>query len=162
MLALGLLSGVRSYALRMTRSRNSNLWQNVQAAENRADAQTGVLALVIGFGIQAITTVWTVSHAAPAPVNGWSWLVTAGWVFFPAAMVLLIDHEIQWFWVRHYLVRLARYDNSGMKNSRPNAIELEGYGRVIGEGREKHTDESDTDYLKRVWNLRHKHARLRD
>src|ERR1700744_3276570 len=76
-LAIGLLSGARSYALRMTRSGNTNSWQNVQAAENRADAQTGVVALVIGFGIQAITTIYIVGHASPLPSGGWSYVVTA-------------------------------------------------------------------------------------
>jgi hypothetical protein len=160
-LALGLLSGARHYALRMTRSGNSNSWQNVQAAENRADAQTGVLALAAGFAIQAATTIWTVGHSGPELSGGWSYLVTIGWVAIPAFAVWWVDRKSQWFWVRRYLIRLACYDNSGAKNRQPNAVELTRYGFVIGEGREQRKDESTADYLRRVWNLKHKHAQIR-
>jgi hypothetical protein len=161
-LALGLLGGARTFAMRMIRSGNSINWLNVQAAENRADAQTGVLALALGFAIQAGTTIWTVGHIAPALNGGWSYIVTIGWAAIPAALVWWADRKAKWFWVRRYLIRLARYDHLGAYNDRPDVRELTGYGFVLGEGREKHTDESDTNYLKRVWNLRHKHARLRD
>ncbi len=158
-LALGLLSGARPYALRMTRSGNTNSWQNVQAAENRADAQTGVLALVIGFGIQAITTVWIVGHPAPPLSGGWSYFITACWVVISVVIVLWLDRKTQWFWVRRFLVKLAHYDRYGVYNDQPDALELTRYGYVIGEGREKLPDESDEDYLRRVWNVKNKQTR---
>jgi hypothetical protein len=160
-LALGLLGGARTFAMRMIGSGNSISWLNVQAAENKADAQTGVLALALGFAVQAGTTIWTVGHAAPALSGGWSYLVAVGWAAFPAALVLWVDSKTKWFWVRRFLVRLARYDNLGTHNYRPDVRELVGYGRVLGEGRERRIDESDQDYLGRVWNLKHKHARIR-
>lgn len=155
-LALGLLSGAPAFAVRMVRSRNSNAWQCVQVAENRADAQTGVLALVIGFGIQAITTVWIVGHAGPSLSGGWSYLVTVCWVVIPAVIVWWLDRMTQWFWVRRYLVKLAHYGNDGIYRDRPDAHDLTLYGNVIGEGRHKLLDESDDDYLRRVWNVKNK------
>jgi hypothetical protein len=134
----------------------------VQAAENRADSQTGVLALALGFAIQAGTTVWTIGHAAPALSGGWSYLVAIGWAAIPAALVLWADRKSKWFWVRRYLIRLARYDRLGTHNDRPDVQELISYGRVLGEGRERRADESDQDYLSRAWNLKGKHARIRD
>jgi hypothetical protein len=157
-LALGLLSGAPRYAMRMMQSGNTNSWQNVQAAENKADAQVGVLAIALGFGIQAVTTIWTVGHAAPPLSGGWSYLVTAGWVVIPAIVVWWLDRKTQWLWVRRYLVKLAHY-HTGVHNDQPDTLELTRYGYVIGEGREKLPGESDADYLRRVWNLKHKHAR---
>ena len=152
-LALGLLSTPLKFALRMSRSGNSNLWQNVQAAENRADAQTGVLGLVAGFGIQAAATVWTVGHGSPPLSRGWSYLVTVAWIVLPAAAMLLLDRKTRWFWMRPYLASLARYDRFGTYSDNPNVRELAGYGRVIGEGREQIAGESDEDYLGRVWKI---------
>ncbi|MGO9187033.1 MAG: hypothetical protein ACLP8X_00990 [Streptosporangiaceae bacterium] len=161
-LALGLLSGAPRYAFRMMRSRNTNTWQNVLAAENRADAQVGVFALVIGFGIQAITTVWMVGHAAPPLSTGWSYLIAAGFVVIPAVLVWRVDRKTQWFWVRLWLVKAAHYYN-GVRNDKPNAHELVLCGDVIGEGKEKLPDESDEDYLRRVWNVRtSKHSKRKD
>lgn len=158
-LAIGLLSGAPSLAKRIISSGNSPSWQVVQVAESKADAQTGVFALALGFAIQAVTTIWTDGHAAPKLTGGWSYLITLGWVLVPILLILWVDRETQWFWVRRYLVKLARYDNMGRKNRLPGFPEIEFYGRVLGEDYMRLPDESDADYLRRVWKVRHKHAR---
>ncbi len=57
-LALGLLGGARTFAMRMIGSGNSVSLLNVQAAENRADAQTGVLALRVSKHAALARVVW--------------------------------------------------------------------------------------------------------
>jgi hypothetical protein len=146
----------------MSRSGNTNSWQNVQAAENRADAQTGVLALAIGFGIQACTTIYSIGHAAPAFSGGWTYFVTTCWVVIPAFLVWYADRKVKWFWVRRYLIELSHYNRGGERVRLPDVRELERYGSVMEENRQKRLGESDAEYLRRVWRVKHKHAQATD
>jgi hypothetical protein len=164
-LAWGLIGKPKAYAARVIRSGNGSYAANVQVAENRADAQVGILALVAGFAIQAVTTVIMTGHASTLS-GGWSYLVTAAWVAIPVILVWILDRRTRWYRVRSFLLELAHYQarTGETRQQYPDAHELTRYGWVLKEGRERKMDEpleTDEDYLGRVWHLRHKHARIR-
>jgi hypothetical protein len=156
-LAWGLIGKPKSYAARIIRSGNGSYAANVQVAENRADAQVGIAALVVGFAIQAVTTIYMTDHASPLS-GGLSWLVTAAWVAIPVTLVWIIDRKTRWFRVRNFLVELAHYQtHSGeVRQQYPDITELTRYGWILKEGREHNIGkslESDEDYAKRVWKV---------
>jgi hypothetical protein len=152
-LARGLIASPKEYAARVIRSGNSSAVQNVSYAENKADALVGVAALIVGFAIQAVTTVVMTGHAATLS-GGWAYLVTALWIAIAIVLVFIADHGIRWPRMRSYLVELARYENyREVRQPSANITELNRYGRILKEDRERKPDETDEDYAKRVWNV---------
>jgi hypothetical protein len=151
-LARALITSPREYAARVIRSGNNNAIQNVSYAENKADAQVGIAALVVGFAIQGFVTVLMTGHAS-ALSGGWSYLVTAGWIALPVILVWLVDDKTRWNRTRRYLIELARYERyRELRQPAADINELKIYGRILKEGREARPDETDEDYAKRVWN----------
>jgi hypothetical protein len=145
----------------MTRAGNSNSNVNVRTAEDRADAEFGISSLVVGFAIQAGVAVWSTGHAPASASGGWSYLVTAGWLAVPVALVLIVARRTRWRRIRNYLIELARYaDQTGEHFDDPSIRELESYGRILeDEGRARQYDEAAEDYetaedyAVRVWKV---------
>jgi hypothetical protein len=161
-LAWGLIGKPKAYAARVIRSGNGSYAANIQTAENRADAQVGILAIVVGFAIQAVTTVVMTGHAGTLS-DGWSYPMTALWVIIPVILVWILDRSTRELRVRRYLVELAHYQmHSGeTRQQYPDVNELARYGWILKKGRERKADENEVDYLRRVWRLKHKHAKIR-
>lgn len=155
-LARGLMTSPKEYAARVICSGNTSAIQNVSYAENKADAQVGIAALVAGFAIQGIATVFMTGHASTLS-SDWSYLVTVGWIALSVILVWLVDRKTRWKRTRRYLIELARYDRGQTPTRDPSVIELTRYGRILNDKRKQRTDEADVDYAKRVWNV----ARIR-
>jgi hypothetical protein len=151
-LVRGLIASPKEYAARIIRSGNTSAIQNVSYAENKADAQVGIGALVVGFAIQGIATVSMTGHTSTLS-GGWSYLVTVGWIAVPVILVGLVDRQTRWNRTRMYVIELARYDGSQTSPRDPSARELTRYGWIFNDERKQATGETDEDYAKRVWNV---------
>jgi hypothetical protein len=145
LVAWGLLAGPRKMALRAGSYYGSNPNAAVGLIEDRVRGDVGVVALVLGFSLQAAAYAVTVAagHLTPGTLGG---IIASAAV--PAALILLGERWTHDRRARRLMVRVARYDSKRNEmDAEPSASALAGIGKAYG--LDRRGGESDADYIRR-------------
>jgi hypothetical protein len=148
--AQGLLTRADEFARQFAASQNSLTWANVRAAQDHADGQAGVLALCIGFVLQAAGYVAQLGGASKAGTGTDAALVAVACVIVAVAVAWAVARATRWPRTRTYLVELARFDRWGKRHNDPAGQELMRYADILGRlpDDERYRPE---EHCRRVW-----------
>ena len=131
MLSRGLLTRPEEVMSRMMQSRQSFARFNVRDAEDHADGLSGVVALCLGFGLQATGYVIQIggAHAHHGGLRAMG--VAALCAVLGGAAAFGLGQVLRWPLIRRFLIEVARWDES-KRHELPDPGELYGYGVLLG------------------------------
>lgn len=131
----------------------SNTYLLVKQVEDKVDGKSGLVALVSGFVVQVCAYIVTLS-SPELSASGFG-LASALFAALSAVCSGVIALAL-WAFLRRplrrrELVELARVSKSFTREPRPYAATLLRFGKALGQ--EPRTDETESAYAKRVWNV---------
>jgi hypothetical protein len=132
LLAQGLLTRADEFAHQFTQSQNSLAWANVRAATDHADGQAGVIALCVGFLLQAAGYVLAIGGVSPHTDGTWAAVIALVSTAAAVGGTWLVARITRWARTRSYLVELARFDRWGNRHDDPEGQELMRYAAPPG------------------------------
>jgi hypothetical protein len=133
LLATGLLTRADDFAGEFVASRNTFAWVNVRAAKDHADGRAGVIALCVGFLLQAVGYVLSIGGVAAHTEGARAALVALAFVAAAIVVTWVVAWATRWPRQRAYLIELAHFDrfDRGVRHDEPEGEELMLYAQIL-------------------------------
>ena len=130
LLSQGLLATPEQAMLRATSSPHTFARFNIRDAENRADGLAGVVALCMGFALQATGYAIQIAGGHAGGPGTAAWVVAVACAVLGCLVTLAIGRALRWPLERRFLIEVARWDHAG-RHTLPDGGELFGYGVLL-------------------------------
>jgi hypothetical protein len=151
LLAHGLLGSTREMAKLSGTYWGVNRAEQLRLARDKVDASFGLMALLVGFGLQVIAYALTLAIETDADYGLGRATVAVGLATGTGGLTYVAWRVSRVRFQRRLLLRLAHLDTEQTEHELPDGATLTMFGQLLGE--EQREGESHEEYARRVWKV---------